>query len=205
MSIPAIISEEYQTFLSYFPKFKDKLCIHGLQHVFQSHLHFLERLFWLVLFILAGYGAYAISSKQYERYVANPTVISLERDYRDWNGTLPAITICYHRRIDDSRAESLIKRLWNVDKNHAEFSYFMDFVTTVVYINNSYGRFNRFVNDKRLEFISMLTIAKESHPAINSIVSSFDTGAEFNMNEIITEKGICYTVNSILWPLLSST
>lgn len=82
--------------------------------------------------------------------------------------------------------------------------YFYDYVTAVVNLSAPLGKFSRFANDKRLEFIPMLTIAKEVHPIINSVISSFDTQAEFNMNEIITEKGICYCVNSVLSPLLST-
>lgn len=80
----------------------------------------------------------------------------------------------------------------------------MDYVKAVVNINESNSKFNRYVNDKRLEYINMLTIAKEVHPVINSVISSFDTNAEFAMNEIITEKGVCYSVNSILSPLIST-
>lgn len=94
--------------------------------------------------------------------------------------------------------------MWSVEKEDAEYEYFLDYVKAVVNVNESYSKFNRFANDKRLEYISMMTIAKEVHPIINSVISSFDTNAEFTMNEIITEKGICYSVNSILSPLIST-
>lgn len=111
---------------------------------------------------LAVYFTISISTMQYGRFEANPTVISLERDYRDWNGTVPAITFCYHKRIDETRAQSLIKRLWNVEKYEDDFSYFMDFIKTVVNITNGkFTEFNRFSNDKRLDFTNMLYIAKE--------------------------------------------
>ena len=191
-------------FYKFVGDFCEKSNIHGLKFVFNPKFHVFERLMWLFCVVLASYGAYAISSKQYERYVANPTVISLERDYRDWNGTLPAISICYHRRVDEGRAQYLIKRLWNVELNDKEYPYFLEYVKAVVNINESFTKFNRFANDKRLEFINMLDIAKEVHPIINSVISSFDSNAEFVMSEIITEKGICYSVNSILAPLIST-
>lgn len=112
--------------------------------------------------------------------------MSLERDYRDWNGTLPALSICYHKRVDELRAQQLIKRLWNIESDDNEFEYFLDYVNAVVYVNESHKRFKRFANDKRLELTSMLTIAKEVHPVINSVISSFDTNAEFTMTEIVT-------------------
>lgn len=181
-----------------------KTNVHGIKFVFNQRHHPFERLVWLSVIIAACYGAFSISSKQYERYVANPTVISLERDYREWNGTLPAISVCYHRRLDERRAELYIKRKWGVDASDEAFPYFMDYVRTVVYVNESFIKYNKFVNDKRLEFIDMLEIAREVHPVINSVISSFDTSAEYQLNEIISEKGICYTVNSVLSPLIST-
>lgn len=199
------LTHELTIFTSYFNGCSTQSCLHGVRYIFCSFLHPIERLFWLILFTLAIFYAYHISSMQYSRYIASPTVISLERDYREWNGTLPAITICYHKRVDEMKAAKLITRLWNIQKDDGEFRYFMDYINEVVNVSGSSLRFNRFVNDKRLEFVDMLTIAREVHPKIKSVISSYDTTAEFDMKEIVTEKGICYTVNSILWPLISST
>ncbi|CAO1391230.1 unnamed protein product [Diamesa serratosioi] len=163
-----------------------------------------RKLIWLVFIGITCYGSWIVGNIQWERYVANPTVISLERDYRDWNGTLPAISLCYHNRIDPVRARNLIKRFWNIENTEEEYPYFYDYITAVVNLSSPLGKFTQFANDKRLEFIPMLTIAKEVHPIINSVISSFDANAEFILNEIITEKGICYCVNSVLSPLLST-
>ena len=182
-----------------------KTNVHGIRFVFDGKLHLIERLFWLTLIAAASYGAFSISSKQYQRYDANPTVISLERDYRDWNGTLPAISVCYHKRVDDERAQIFIKRKWGIERTDNAYPYFFEYIKAVVYVNESFTKFNKFVNDKRLEYVDMLEISREVHPVINSVISSFDTSAEFKMSEVITEKGICYTVNSILAPLISST
>lgn len=121
-----------------------------------------ERLIWISVVGLAIYGAVIVSLTQYERYKANPTVISLERDYRDWNGTVPAITFCYHLRIDEGRARNLIKRIWNVENYEDEFQYFMDFIKAVVNITTvNFKSFNKFSNDKRLDSVNMLSLAKE--------------------------------------------
>ncbi|KAL7015092.1 hypothetical protein ACKWTF_016271 [Chironomus riparius] len=195
---------EIKFFASFFDRFGEKSSLHGFKYIFSSKLNIFERLMWLILFILTSYAAYSISSTQYERYVANPTVISLERDYREWNGTLPAITICYHKRIDDKRAKEVIKKLWNLSETDDDFQYFYDFIKTIVYLNESFKDINQFTNDRRLDDIDLLGLARDVHPIFNSVVSSFDSSAEFKLNEVITEKGICYTVNSVLWPLMST-
>lgn len=43
--------------------------------------------------------------------MARPTVISLERDFRNWNVTLPAITVCYGDKVNKSKAEEFIEKL----------------------------------------------------------------------------------------------
>lgn len=195
---------ELKLFFSFFDQFGEKSSLHGLKYIFSSKLNIFERLLWVVLFILTSYAAFSISSTQYERYVANPTVISLERDYREWNGTLPAITICYHKRIDDKRAKELIQKLWNMSETDDDFQYFYDFIKTIVYLNESFMDINRFTNDQRLDEIDLLGLVRDVHPIFNSVVTSFDSTVEFKLNEVITEKGICYTVNSVLWPLVST-
>ncbi|KAG5669679.1 hypothetical protein PVAND_017562 [Polypedilum vanderplanki] len=199
-----VVAKEINFFLSFFSEFSEKVSLHGLGFVFNSYLNIFERLLWLILILMTSYGAYNISSTQYERYVANPTVISLERDYREWNGTLPAVTLCYHKRINDTRAEAVIKRFWNTDRDSGEYEYFYEYIKTVVYFEQTFEKFEKYTNDRRLNSVSMLTIAKLVHPSFNSIVTSFDTNAEFSLNEVVTEKGLCYTVNSVLWPLIST-
>ena len=141
-----------------------------------------------------------------DRYDANPTVISLERDYRDWNGTLPALTYCYDQRIDKIRAQYLIKRLWNTETSDDEFIYFMDYITAVVNASiESLTHFNRFANDKRFEYLDMLTVAREVHPIISSVVSGFNPNLNTPLVEIITERGICYSLNAVLSTTILST
>lgn len=199
------VLKEVKVFIDFLGRVCIESNIHGLNYIFSPRLSPIERIFWLLIFYASCFGAYSISSQQYTRYAANPTVVSLERDYRDWNGTLPGISVCYHKRVDEDKAQALIKRLWGIEKNSDEYQYFLDYIKSVVYVNESSTKFNRYVNDRRLEFMSMMTIAREVHPSVNSVISSFDTNAEFTMSEVITERGICYSVNSIISPLISTT
>jgi Amiloride-sensitive sodium channel len=57
--------------------------LHGIDHLVNKNYHPLERFLWLSLVLAAFYGVFFIGNTQFERYRANPTVISLER------GTLP--------------------------------------------------------------------------------------------------------------------
>lgn len=100
----------------------------------------------------------------------------------------------------------MIKKLWNIDKNESQFSHLMDFVTMVVNTSiSSFKNFNRFTNDTRFEALDMLEIAKNVHPTINVVVSGFDLNMSPDVIEIMTEKGVCYSVNSVLGLALLNT
>jgi hypothetical protein len=53
--------------------------LHGIDHLVNKNYHPLERFLWLSLVLAAFYGVFYIGNTQFERYRANPTVISLER------------------------------------------------------------------------------------------------------------------------------
>jgi hypothetical protein len=112
---------------------------------------------------------------------------------------MPALTFCYHNRVDTIRTQYLIKRLWNIDANDVEYSYFFDYVSTVVNASVSFfDNFKRYAGDKRLQKIDMSIIAKDAHPNVNSIVFGFDTNLNPQISEVMTERGICYAVNAVL-------
>jgi hypothetical protein len=43
---------------------------------------------------LACAGAVFVILRSWERYVANPTVVALEKGYYQWSTLFPAVTIC---------------------------------------------------------------------------------------------------------------
>lgn len=89
-------------------------------------------IFWFVLIGQFVFGAYYTCSVQWNRFVAHPTVISLERDYRSWNATLPGITLCYAGRLNATRADQQILTRWNVSADHEEYEYFRRFLEIIV-------------------------------------------------------------------------
>lgn len=120
-------------------------------------------------------------------------------DYLLWNGTMPALTLCYHNRFDEAKAQRLIKSLWNIETNDDEYSYFLDFIRMVTNTTiASFGMFKRFAGDKRMEFVDLFLIARDVHPDMNSKVSSFDPNFNPDIVEVMTDRGICYSINSIL-------
>lgn len=48
---------------------------------------------------------------QWSRYNSEPVVVSLQRDYRSWWTTFPAVTACFSDRIDNDKAKETIETL----------------------------------------------------------------------------------------------
>lgn len=127
-------------------------------------------------------------------------------DYREWNGTLPALTFCYHNRVDEVKTEYLIKRLWNIESNDVEYSYFYEYVSTVANASiSSLEIFKKYASDKRLAKIDLSIIVKDVHPNINSIVFAFDPNINPHISEVLTEKGLCYSVNAVFQTNMQGT
>lgn len=130
----------------------------------------------------------------------------MKLDYRLWNGTIPALSICYHNRIDEGKAQFLVKRSWNITEKDEDFAYLIEYVKTVAYASaSSFEGFHQFADDKRLESVDMFEIARNVHPTVKASVSSFDPTFNPAVVQVMTERGICYVVNSIMSASLQAT
>jgi hypothetical protein len=120
----------------------------------------------------------------------------LLKDFRDCNGTISAITFCYRQRIDDVKVKNLIKDLWNIKPVDMEYQYFIDYVNLVANTTMyTFWAFNRFVNDKRLEYVDMVKIAEQIMPNVEAYVTSFDLNFKPIIEKVMTEIGMYHTVN----------
>ncbi|XP_039443608.1 uncharacterized protein LOC120423759 [Culex pipiens pallens] len=77
---------------------------------FHTHICTLFRVLWVFLIGFAVYGAFFVGRSQWVRFQASPTVIQLDKNYREWVGTMPAATVCFHNRFDLGRARDYIVR-----------------------------------------------------------------------------------------------
>lgn len=100
----------------------------------------------------------------------------------------------------------MIRRFWNVDSTDDEYPYFLDYLRVVANASMfNFNLFSKYANDKRFEFVDMVVIAKDVHPNAEAIVSSFDPRYNPQPVEVMTERGICYTINGILSANLQGT
>lgn len=69
----------------------------------------LFRCVWFLSVCAGVFGIVWISLSIWHRYQINPTVISMERNYKDWNTSFPAVTICPYEKTDGKSLQNYIK------------------------------------------------------------------------------------------------
>lgn len=60
--------------------------------------------------VLLSYYGWGFCQVQINRYTENPTVVSIQKNYRDWTTIFPAVTVCFASRIDRELATAYIKK-----------------------------------------------------------------------------------------------
>ncbi|XP_035787924.1 uncharacterized protein LOC118464587 [Anopheles albimanus] len=191
----------------------------GLQYVFDRQLHLLERfrdltlrVTWTVVILAAIGGTIQFGRIQYARYTSNPTVIQMDKNYRDWVGIMPGLTYCFHDRIDWHRARQFLERhqlltprviggrpAGNESTGNTPLSpYLTEFVQTLVEVTaTSFGNLSRFINDTPLVTgVDVLELISWVHPQHDIAINSFEPEhANLPVQQIVTENGICYALN----------
>jgi len=167
-------------------------------------IHLLERLFWLAVVISSVIAALVLSRFQLERYFSSPTVISVDRDYRGWNGSLPAVTLCYYDHIDSFKANEYIQEVWNVSIIDEDYFYFMDFLYAVVNATaGNYAELAKFSEDERFDQVDLYEMIQRVDRPFEQVISSFDSGFQVHVQRVMTERGSCYAINSPMSTVLS--
>uniref|UniRef100_T1GCI2 Ion transport domain-containing protein n=1 Tax=Megaselia scalaris TaxID=36166 RepID=T1GCI2_MEGSC len=145
----------------------------ALRQIANRTLHPLERLFWLLLILAAIYGVNLLTKTQIHRYAESPTVISLDRDYLDWSGPLPAVTLCYNDHLDVPKANDFIFENWNVSISDDEYFYFLEFLISIINATvTNYGDIVRFAEDERFDDFDLYDVILEVASILNKTLSA---------------------------------
>lgn len=170
--------------------------IHGFRHIAEPGRHWFERLLWAVVTGLACWGAVDVSLGQLQRYNDNPTVVTLEKDFRAWRFSLPAVTVCMKNRVDPAKLPEVIKEYWDVDTTDKNYEYYSRFVHTVANSNllslNGYLDFE----DEELD-VDLYQLVVDVVPNEDIKTLSSEKNAHFKWTPVMTENGVCYSTNSL--------
>ncbi|BET02985.1 Amiloride-sensitive sodium channel [Nesidiocoris tenuis] len=187
----------------YMQEFGRTTTLHGIPYILRKNYHYSETLLWLVAVVLATYYAAKLIYDSWNRYSSNPTVISLEKDFREWNLTFPAATVCFTDRLNDTRASEFIFETWNVDQNSSIYGKYHSFLNAIT--NLTYDNLKDFIAFERVSQFTSLTgeqlseIARQNMMQMEYHANVFDPAYNYlAFREIITEMGICFTYSGIV-------
>ncbi|XP_029345153.1 uncharacterized protein LOC100575451 [Acyrthosiphon pisum] len=92
------------------------------------------------------------------RYNTNPTVITVQKDYRFWYLQFPSSTFCYVDPVDTEFAKDYVQRKWKVSSGE-KFDYYMDFVKKVANITyENIDSIAPFVNNTELINVNIIDL-----------------------------------------------
>ncbi|KAI8129006.1 Protein brown [Lucilia cuprina] len=196
----------YQRATGFLRNVGDETGILALKLMFNRNLHIIERIFWFLTFVVAIYGALFITKSQIIRHLKSPTVISVDRNYRDWVGYMPAITLCYYDHIDSYKANEYILENWNVSIVDEEYFYFMDFLYAVVNASaTNYADLAKFSEDERFDDVDLYDIITAIDKPFEQIINTFEGNFEISVTTAMTERGSCYIINSAIGEVLGAS
>ncbi|XP_025203335.1 pickpocket protein 11-like [Melanaphis sacchari] len=173
--------------------------IHGLNHLTDKRRHYIEKLIWVIAICLSIYGSAILGSSTWNRYQENPTVISMDREYKEWATALPAITLCPMNKIDDQLFNGFIQKKFSnyTDEEKEELWTFLMLLANATYGTfNEVPVYNRISPNDYLNYVLLLS-SKLSYTIGNSHVDIFSS------NELVpsvTELGLCYSYNGYIAP-----
>ncbi|KAL0852802.1 hypothetical protein ABMA27_012607 [Loxostege sticticalis] len=170
--------------------------IHGFNHIAAPGRHWIERLLWLIITSAAIWGAIGVSSGQLQRYNENPTVITLEKDFRTWLFNLPAITTCYVNRVAATKLPKAIADRWHVEPSDPKYPYYVKFVTTVANSDLFHLEgYEEFKDDESLNVdLYQLVVDVQPDPQMKT---TWSQSSVTKWIPALTEAGACYITNSI--------
>ncbi|XP_030746462.1 sodium channel protein Nach-like [Sitophilus oryzae] len=189
-------------------KFEEYFCenssIHGLKFVGDKRILRVERLFWIIAVASAFASGYYLIQSNWDHYRANPTVVTIRKDYRNWENPFPAATACFVDRVDKEKARIYIEKKFGVTSDNKKFDYYMNFIN--ILSNATYATFSHlepYQNDGTLSNINMIELVTQVHPDLSGILVTSHTHVKADWEMVLTENGLCFSVNSEFSDLLS--
>ncbi|XP_059610139.1 pickpocket protein 11 [Phlebotomus argentipes] len=154
-----------------------------------------DTILWMSFVAVAFYGTASLSQRIWKRYQESPTVISMDRNMFFWNTTFPAVTVCPHRQLDDSKIAHYLQEnedKYPDDEAKEEFRDFVQKLSRATFENFDELSVNRTFGIASSDFMELIwNLSWPFNPDINSGLVG-----KLTLVETITELGICYSINS---------
>ncbi|XP_063627455.1 uncharacterized protein LOC134798958 [Cydia splendana] len=175
---------------------------HGLPYIVNTEIHWLERAYWLMNFVICLIIAIMLLTTQYVRFLNSPVVMSVEMDYFNWNVSYPAITLCPTGKINQELFSALLKCETRLRTGKTLYSYFWSVATASLDTIDKLALQNSetvklFQNSFQLispnEYAGLAGLLFENFE--NRTVMT-KTNWPVTVHAVLTEMGMCHVINS---------
>ncbi|XP_075225732.1 pickpocket protein 19-like [Lycorma delicatula] len=194
---------------TYIKEFGEITTLHGIVHLVSDKLHWTEIFVWAVAVSLSIAASTILIYNSWYRYYTNPTVISLQKDYRTWELPFPAATVCFTDKLNDTLATNFIKKTYishfcifckQVLSIQEKSDYYKDFLSSIA--NAKYGtlhNFFKYKNDKSFQNLDLADIAHQVSVKMIFHSTIFNPKyKDMGFLETLTEMGLCYTYSGVM-------
>ncbi|XP_061379611.1 uncharacterized protein LOC116768211 [Danaus plexippus] len=132
---------------------------------------------------------------QYTRFMAAPTVMSVEMNYFDWNISSPAITLCPHYKTDIMKLVNFVNETYKATEFQS-FAYFWAITTSA--LDNLEHMDLSVPEDIKLSVDpkDYATIAASMFKKFENNVFTTNNKWLLSIEPAMTEMGMCYVINS---------
>ncbi|XP_073844889.1 pickpocket 25 [Musca autumnalis] len=193
----------------YMDKTLGESSIHGFPYLVKRRLHWMEKIFWLLMITLAAYTSIDICLNQWKRFRDNPIVYAMELAWGKSNFPFVGITLCSDY-VDQHEFEHIIEDMWHVEReqNETAFQYYWEFLKVLnrLYITNM-ENLRPYENDTRLNdlnFLQMLIRMRQKVLPEKVLANADDSKPstdvevrEMSYAAAITESGLCRTTSQL--------
>uniref|UniRef100_A0A1B0ETT1 Sodium channel protein Nach n=1 Tax=Glossina morsitans morsitans TaxID=37546 RepID=A0A1B0ETT1_GLOMM len=194
--------------INYIILYIENCSIHGLHFLTKGGLTLFERLFWLILVILSQYFCVYIAMSSVYIYQTKNTHVGIERDFYFWNTSLPSVTICPMKRIDDEKFDEFCDHNDIVLDRKKTLRDFLEQLANSTYINfkylPDYGSIYRTLDklnvkpQQYMELIYNVTADMTRNPIDMYRARCIHDNANIQVRQVLTEYGLCYLTNNYL-------
>ncbi|KAM3965505.1 sodium channel protein Nach [Aphomia sociella] len=168
---------------------------HGLPYIVNTDSHWLETLFWVASFLCSLGLVYFLLSTQYIRYINAPIVMSVEKDYFNWNISYPAITLCPANKIDEDDLNTLVNETLESIGINMSMHYWTIASISLETIENLSPEIKA-TSEKILYPNDYMEIAIALFKRVNNDTITTNTNTPISVESAMTEMGMCNVINS---------
>ncbi|RZF49192.1 hypothetical protein LSTR_LSTR012457 [Laodelphax striatellus] len=175
--------------------------IHGFNHLADRRRHMIEYILWFIGILLGVFGIFWLSQSTWYHYQNNPTVVSIENNYQEWNTIFPSITVCPDLQIEpdlNTFNEFLVKDPKSyklASSDIGELQTLFSKISNWSYSSPSFSQDNFFIDGKTpmtpSEYARLFVTTKNSFTYTlnyNEIEELEDEDLQVHM----TEHGVCF-------------